>query len=738
MRLTPGKLLNWLAGAPRWLVGGVIVAIFAADALSPRFGLPLLPKLEAIAYDARLAAVSPHSADPQVVIVDIDERSLAREGRWPWSRDKLAKLVTQLFDRYRAHAIGFDVVFPEPDTSSGAGVIDRLAETTFASTPGFRERWSALRPTLDYDAAFAAALAGKPVVLGYGFNVTDQESGALPPPAFTVADLHDHAIPLAQERGYTANYPTLAHAAAGSGHIDPAFDVDNVVRRVPMVKRYGDGFYAALSLELAAVAVEARSIRPVFDTNGDLSALDAGGLVVPVSGDGLALIPYRGASRTYHYESATDVLAGSPSVKGIEGAIVLVGTTAKGLQDLRSTPFGPDFPGVELHANLVSAMLNGDMTSVPRGAREVEMLILVVAGLLVVFVIPWRRPFVTSMGISALAAVVIAINFWFWVHDKSVIPLARTLAMLLVLWLYNLLTGFVKEASETRQLTHLFGEYVPPERVAEMRESGQSYSLDGESRDLTVMFSDVRQFTAVSERLPARELKAMMNAYLTAMTEEIQRTRGTVDKYIGDAIMAFWGAPMQTPTHARDAVTTALAMRAAMPLLGPAFAARGWPQLAIGIGINTGTMNVGDMGSRFRKAYTVLGDAVNLASRIEGLTKLYGVTVLCGQATRDAAPEFAWREIDRVRVVNRSEPIAIFEPMTAEVATGARARLERWDEALALYRARDFEGALGHFADLGEQDVSTTLYALFAARCRVYIAAPPPEDWDGATNMTQK
>jgi adenylate cyclase len=195
---------------------------------------------------------------------------------------------------------------------------------------------------------------------------------------------------------------------------------------------------------------------------------------------------------------------------------------------------------------------------------------------------------------------------------------------------------------------------------------------------------------------------------------------------------------MQTPTHARDAVATALAMRAAMPSLGPSFAARGWPELAIGIGVNTGTMNVGDMGSRFRKAYTVLGDSVNLASRIEGLTKLYGVTILCGQATRDAAPEFAWREIDRVRVVNRSEPVAIFEPLGREVAPGTHARLDRWDEALAAYRMRDFEGALGHFADLAQQDVSTTLYALFAARCRVFIAAPPPDDWDGATNMTEK
>jgi adenylate cyclase len=738
VRVTPGKLLAWLAGAPRWLVGGIIVAVFAADALTRAFTLPLIPKLEAIAYDARLAAVSPHMGDPQVVIVDIDEASLAREGRWPWSRDKMARLVTQLFDRYHAHAIGFDVVFAEPDTSSGADVVDRLAATTFAATPGFRARWDALRPSLDYDATFAAALAGKPVVLGFGFNDSQQQSGLLPAPAFTESALAGHVIPLAQERGYTANLPALTRAAAASGHIDPAFDVDNVVRRVPMVKRFGDGYYPTLSLALAAVAVEAKSIKPVFDSNGDLSAFDAGGMIVPVAADGLALIPYRGARRTFHYESAADILDGSSKVTGIDGAIVLVGTTAKGLQDLRSTPFGPDFPGVELHANLVSGMLNGDMTSVPRGAREVEALVIIIAGLLVVFVIPWRRPLITSLCVGLVAAAVIGLNLWFWTHNHSVMPLARTLAMLLVLWLYNLLTGFLKEASDTRVLTGLFGEYVPPERVAEMRISGQSYSLEGESRELTVLFSDVRRFTAVSERLAPRELSAMMNLYLTEMTRTIHQTHGTIDKYIGDAIMAFWGAPLAVPAHAREAVAAAIAMRDAMPALAPVFAARGWPELVIGIGVNTGTMSVGDMGSRFRKAYTVLGDAVNLASRIEGLTKLYGVTILCGQATRDAAPEFIWREVDRVRVVNREQPIAIWEPLGIAITASARARLVRWNEALESYRARDFATAIERFGALDDEDVSTTLYAVFVERCRAFIAAPPPAEWDGATNMTAK
>ncbi|MEP7062915.1 MAG: adenylate/guanylate cyclase domain-containing protein [Betaproteobacteria bacterium] len=738
MRVTPAKFLARLAGAPRWLVGGVIIAVFAADALTRAFTLPLIPKLEAIAYDTRLAAVSPHSGDPQVVIIDIDEASLAREGRWPWSRDKLAHLVSQLFDKYHAHVIGFDVVFAEPDTSSGAGVIDQLATTAFATTPEFQVRWNALRPSLDYDATFARALAGKPVVLAFGFNDSTQRSGQLPSPAFSESGLGGHVIPLAQERGYTANLPALMRAAAAAGHIDPTFDVDNVVRRVPMVKRLGDDYYPALSLALAALAVDAKSIKPVFDSNGDLAAFDAGGLNVPVAADGFALVPFRGAQRTFHYESAADILDGSDKVTGVEGAVVLVGTTAKGLQDLRSTPFGPDFPGVELHANLVSGMLNGDMASVPRGGREVESLAIVVAGLLVVFLIPWRRPLVTSMGVALVACAVVGVNLWFWIHDKSVIPIARTLAMLLVLWLYNLLTGFLKEARQMRQVSGMFGEYVPRERVAEMVNSGESFSLEGESRELTVLFSDVRRFTSVSERLAPRELSAMMNVYLTAMTEKIHGTGGTIDKYIGDAIMAFWGAPGANPMHARDAVAAALAMRDTMPALAPVFAARGWPELVTGIGINTGTMNVGDMGSRFRKAYTVLGDAVNAASRIEGLTKLYGVTILCGDDTRNSAPDFTWREVDRVRVVNRAQPIVIWEPLAKELPAPARERLARWHEALHRYRSRDFESALELFRALGDEDVSTTLYAVFVDRCRTLVATPPPPDWDGATNMTVK
>jgi adenylate cyclase len=307
-----------------------------------------------------------------------------------------------------------------------------------------------------------------------------------------------------------------------------------------------------------------------------------------------------------------------------------------------------------------------------------------------------------------------------------------------VLFGWNMVAGFMREERKIRQVSAMFGEYVPPQRVAQMVESGERYSMAGESRELTVLFCDVREFTALSENLPPRDLSAMMNAYLTPMTSVIHHYRGTVDKYIGDSIMAFWGAPLPNENHARDGVDTALTMQEKIPALTKEFRNRGWPELVIGIGINSGTMNVGDMGSEFRKAYTVLGDAVNLASRIEGLTKLYGVTILCGQATRDAAPEFIWREVDRVRVVNREQPIAIWEPLGIAITASAKARLARWNDALQSYRARDFATAIERFGALDDEDVSTTLYAVFVERCRAFIAAPPPADWDGATNMTAK
>jgi adenylate cyclase len=737
VRLAPGTLAAWLTGAPRWLVGVLIIAVFLLHPLTQVGKTSLLAKLEAIAYDARLKLTLPNHGDPQVVIIDINERSLQREGRWPWSRDKVARLTTQLLDRYQARAVGFDVVFAEPDRSSGIDVLERLAKRDLKDDRSYVDALDRLRPDLDFDARFADAIRGRPVVLGFGFTYEAQQIGALPPPLFRAEDLGGGRIPILPAVGYTAAISELQQAAAGSGHVDPFFDADNVVRRVPMVELYRNAYYPALSLAIARVVLEAKRVTPHFGPDEKLDGFDVGGLPLPTAPDGTALIPFRGQPKTFRYYSAADVLSGS-APNDFAGAIALVGTTAKGLQDLRPTPLAADFPGVEIHASLLSGMLNQNFKSVPANANAIEALIMLLSGLVVLFVIPYRDPIFNALGVVAVMGVVAAANLLLWIKQNEVVPVAATLLMLAVLFGWNMLAGFMREERKIRRVSAMFGEYVPRERVAQMVESGERYSMVGESRTMTVLFCDVRDFTAVSENLPPRELSAMLNAYLTPMTEIIHARHGTVDKYVGDAIMAFWGAPVDNPDHARDAVLAALAMQQRMSSLADEFRKRGWPELSIGVGINSGAMNVGDMGSEFRKAYTVLGDAVNLASRLEGLTKEYRVAIIIGEDTRSAVPDLRCREIDRVRVKGRAHPVTLFEPLPETADSSIVGELAAWDEALRQYRNRRFADAGNSFAALAAEHPGKRIYTYFAHRCASYAAAPPPPDWDGATNFATK
>jgi adenylate cyclase len=737
VHFAPRGLAAQLIGAPRWLVALIIIAVFLLHPLTEFGKSSFLSKLEAIAYDTRLKFTLPKQGDSQVVIIDVDEASLAKEGRWPWPRDKLARLTRQLFDRYQVRAVGFDVLFAEADRSSGIDVLDSLAEGDLKGDRRYAEALAKRRPELDFDAQFAEALRGKPVVLGFGFTEQAQEKGALPPPVFRTQDLGHGRIKILAEVGYAANFAPLEQAAAGSGHVDPVFDADNVVRRVPMVKLYRGGYYPALSLAVARVVLEAKAVAPRFGPDDTLEAVDVGGLAIPVAEDGTALIPFRGPERTFRYLSATDVLTGTAKVD-FTGAIVLVGTTAKGLQDLRPTPLAPDFPGVEIHANLIAGMLNGEFKSVPPNANAVEALVMLAAGLFFVFAIPYRRPLINWLGVTLVMAAVVGSNLWLWTRHNDAVPLAATLAMLVVLFGWNMVAGFMREERKIRQVSAMFGEYVPPQRVAQMVESGERYSMAGESRELTVLFCDVREFTALSENLPPRDLSAMMNAYLTPMTSVIHYYHGTVDKYIGDSIMAFWGAPLPNENHARDGVDAALTMQEKIPALTKEFRNRGWPELVIGIGINSGTMNVGDMGSEFRKAYTVLGDAVNLASRLEGLTKEYGVPLIIGEDTRRAIPEMICRELDRVLVKGKSKAVTIFQPLGRTLATDLAGELGEWDEALVKYREGKFAEAEIAFAALAAAHPEQKLYALYRARCAAFCIQPPAPDWDGATKFAVK
>ncbi len=741
----------------RWLLGLLLTALAVLQVIN------VLPSESIARMDTFFAGLrmrlDPPELDPRIVIVDIDERSLAEVGRFPWSRDKVARLVGQLTRHYEVAAVGFDISFPEADTSSGFDVLQRLAGGELRDVPGLPARLQRLQPELDYDGQLAQAIAGQPVVLGYSLSGR-QRKGVLPPPAFTVEQLNGRTLNAYAAQGYEANIARLQAVAQGAGIFTALPDSDGVVRSSALLQRIDDGYYPTLSLATVAAALRARAIAPLWEGTVDTlseaernsGGLDAialfspqGPLRIPVGEALTSTVQFRGrggpAGGAFRYVSAADVLAGRVQPVLLAGAIVLVGTTAPGLNDLRATPVSAEYPGVEIHANLVKSILDDSFKQRPDFALAIEAGQALLLGLLLALLLPLLAPaWAIVLSLAALAATA-ALNFALYQRYDMVLNLATLLLLVLGLFVLNLAWGYFFEVRRGQALVSRFGEYVAPELVAEMAEDPAQYSMEGESRELTVMFVDVRGFTTISEGLSPRQLREYINLYLTAMSEEIRdRHRGTLDKYIGDAVMAFWGAPVHCADHASRAVATALAMQATAERLSQDFVQRGWPALKIGIGLNSGTMHVGDMGSAIRRAYTVMGDAVNLASRLEGITKVYGAGIVCGALTRAEAPEFAWRELDLVRVKGKQEPVAIFEPLglDAELDAAARGALAQWHEALALVRAQQWDAAQAVLAPLAAAAPGCALYALYLARIAHYRAAPPGAGWDGVTTFDSK
>ncbi|MGH8444487.1 MAG: CHASE2 domain-containing protein [Solimonas sp.] len=735
----------------RFAISAVVFALFLLHTarIAP---LRLLDVVEAFTYDARVVLTLPHRADPKIVIVDLDERSLAAEGQWPWTRDRLATLVENLFDRYHARVLGFDLVFAEADDKAGR-LWQKLAGGALADLPGLAERRDAVAAGLDYDARFAQALHGRPVVLGFFFKPRIDEgeaaaTGELCAPLIDAQAARLYDVAFNKPVGAGGNVGALQAALPYCGFFDnPGVDFDGVYRRVPLLQQYGGAVYPSLALAVARLALGDPAVTLEFDppdvrTSLHLERVRVGDRAVPVDAQAAAYVPYRGDNRTFRYVSATDVIRGSVADPEIlRDAVVLMGATAAGYLDLRSTPVNKVFAGVEVHANLVDGILNGGIRQKAPYYDGVEAVLL----LLVALALAWAFSRLTAawsalVGFGLVAALV-ALALLMWSGADFILPLGVPVVFTLALFMAHLLYGYFIESRRVRSISKSFGEYVPPEVVAEMAERGGEPSMEGESREMTVLFSDVRGFTSISERLDARELAALMNAFLTQQTGVIQKYRGTIDKYMGDAIMAFWGAPLADEEHGLHALQAGLGMIRAVRELDAEFAARGWPKLEIGVGINSGKMSVGNMGSQFRRAYTVMGDAVNLGSRVEGLTKEYGVSIICTQPARDTAPgDWAFRELDFVRVKGKQEPVAIYEPFGPkdELDPALRQDLARHRGALKLYRAQQWDAAEAEFQTLARGGRPHKVYALFLERIAWLRGNPPGRDWDGAFTFTHK
>ena len=746
----------------RWLRAGLLLVplLFALLHAAGVWPLRFITQLDLSIDDARLRVNLPNTLDERIVIVDIDEPSMQQIGRWPWGRDRMAALADELFVRQRAAVVGFDLVFAEADSGSALTELQRLA----ATDSSLASRLPAWRNALDHDTAFARALTGRAAVLGFYFT-SDRgahRSGSLPQPVFDAHALAGHPIRFTEWNGYASNLDVLAQAAPHAGFFNALPDADGVVRSMPLIAGHAGGHYETLALAMFRVHTGQPQVQLGFPRERWLPAAYSGlesillvqgsqRLAVPVDARAAVRIPYRGAGGprggSFRYVSADDLLQGRVPAGQLAGALVLVGSSAPGLFDIRATPVGQAYPGVEVHASLLSGLLDGRLPVQPDWSRGFEVAQLLATMLAMALLLARLRGGHQVLAMLAISLALLGLNGWLYAARGLVLPLACSLVMLALVYAAAMSWGYLSEGRSRRSLKRLFGTYVSPDRVREMARDPERYTMQAENRELSVMFCDMRNFTQISETLSPQALRELVNRFFSAMTAVISAHRGTLDKYIGDAIMAFWGAPLDDPLHAERAVRAALQMLRQLDPLNDALRAQGLPPMGVGIGINTGLVCVGDMGSDARRSYTVMGDAVNLASRIEALTRHYGVDILVGEVTRQAAGEaIRWVEVDRVRVKGKQQSVTLFTPLpdAAEGVPSSDEEVRHWALALAAYRLQHWGDAERHLQALRdspsrfEASALSGLQRQLALRIQHFRLHPPPPGWDGSHSFETK
>jgi adenylate cyclase len=701
----------------RILISTFVLVIFAMHVSgNPRF--EAIDRMENYLYDVRVRMTMPGGVDDRIVIIDIDEASQLQLGQWPWERETLAGILDSLFDDYGVNALGFDVLFAEAGRSGG-------------------------------NEAFAESFIARNIVTGFVFkdslsNNEPEFTGTLPTALIPDADLQGISVPFVTAAGFTGSLRVLQDNAFGGGFfVSPLIDSDGVFRRTPLLQRYRGDLYPTLALALVHTVLGSPPVGFKFAGSQrrgiDLESFRIGDREIPVDDQASVFIPFRGPQESFRFISAKDIVNKTAPAEWLADKIVLVGASAAGLLDLRSTPVGQRYIGVEVHANLVAGLLDGTIRQQPAWSNGLELTLLFLIGVLAALLLPKLSPQSSLLLVATILLLIMATNLWLWTAFNLVIPIASMIGYTLVVGLLHITYGFFVEQKNKRHLSQIFGQYIPPGVVEEIDASGAEVSLEGETRSMSVLFSDVRGFTTISEGLGARELTQMMNEFLTPFTRVIHEHRGTIDKYMGDCVMAFWGAPLEDDSHARHALLAAFGMLQAVESLDEAFAAKGWPSIRVGVGIASGDMNVGNMGSEFRVAYTVMGDTVNLGSRLEGLTKQYGVDIIVNEGTVTQIPEFTFRELDLVRVKGKTKPVAIFEPIgeTKLLDEKILSNLENYAKALAAYRRCDWEQASRLYENLTKQS-DELLYNTYLDRIERFRHEPPSADWDGVFDHLSK
>ena len=716
--------------------------------------------LSFLAFDA-YNRHEPRHPTGTAVMVDIDEASLGREelGQWPWSRLVMATLVDNL-KAMGAKAIVFDIVFAEADRTSPQAVLKRLP-----SLQEHPDTIALLKALPDNDDVFARSIsAAGNVVMGFiwsGDKNATRRNPILSQPilvAPSAKNLENTVLPM---QAVTTALPVLAQAAAGNGCFGVTIEVDGIVRQVPLLFSFRDIntgqtlLYPSLALEAIRVAqgpkniIKVRALDPKQQGNfGTPLQMRVGQYDIPLDRNG-QFYTYFSEQRTKDYIPAWTVINGTADPAKIRDKIVFVGTSAAGLQDLRSTPLNLFVPGVESHINVTEQILSGNFLLRPAIFKYAELLVILVLGLLIILFLPFVGAVAMAVFTFSLMAVIVCLSWYgFQTQHLLIDPVYPSICLITIFGL-SVLLSYIRTEAERRQVKQAFGMYISPDLLNDLAKNPEKLKLGGETRELTVMFTDIRGFTGIAETMAPAELIQLMNDFLTPMSDLVMSNRGTIDKYMGDAMMAFWNAPLDDAQHARHACTAALKINRALDPINDNLRLRaqalGKPPLLLkaGIGINSGSTSVGNMGSKQRFAYSAIGDTVNLASRLEGQTRTYNASVIIGEATQKLVPDFATLELDLIQVKGKTEPARIFA-LVGDDVYAAPAEYRKWAathaDLIAAYRALDFPAAQRLIDECRAQAEPRfkNLYALYQERITEMKDHPPGKNWDGVFVATSK
>lgn len=719
--------------------------IFLADVIHLPVVSFLINQLDNRIYDQIVQLnLRPHPQNPQVVIIDIDDNSVQKEGRWPWPRNKMAQIVNKL-KQSGVVTIGIDIVMAEPEVNYALGLKEELKPLEPKLSLNQQQLpvlLDEIASRIDNDQIFAQSLLDHNVILGYLFHDDQNVKKGVLPPSLTYPNgttIYRGDLDLYQFSGYNGCLELFLKASTQAGTVTNLSDSDGTVRHGLMIASYDNQLYPTLALATAMnYLIASHASLQIYDNK--LSGIQIGSVFIPTNEYGQILIPFWGQPRTLPYYSATDIMQGNVNSNDLQGTIAIVGSTLILLADLNQSPVSQSFPGVEMVGNMVQGIVSQSLVAPYSWNTMHSRIYRLLVGLL--FTILFS--FVGSTGILILAPlsilVILAASVYLFLSKSLYVPIAIVLILIILLTLVNYGYLFMMERRKKRQINQLFGQYVPEEYVKELVEFPDQLSMEGQERNMTVQFTDIRNFTTMSESLEASDVKRLLNTFFTPITEIIFSFRGTIDKYVGDMIVAFWGAPINDEEHAYHAIVASLKIMQQLPEVNAKMTEHNLPEVNIGIGLASGLMNVGDMGSEFRRAYTVIGDTVNLGSRLQDLTKFYHVDILVSDSTRVGQEHFVWRTVDKITVKGRKTGLVIYQPLglRTEIAEEILGELEEYNNALDDYYSRNWSSAEKKFDMLKTKSPDIYIYKLYLERIKEFKVNPPGEYWTGIYVHLQK